>query len=53
MKSDILAARKAKGWKEFVNSGYKYSQPSEIDKMKRIKRFMMVNNAIDCFEDIP
>ena len=52
IKSEILQARKATNWKEYVKCGYKYAQTSP-DKMKRIKRVMMIGNAINAFEDVP
>jgi len=52
MRTDILAARKTHGWQEFVNHGYTNSLPPEL-KMDRLKRYLLVGNAIDAFEDVP
>ena len=35
-----------------MRCGYKFSQP-EDSKWKRLKRALIVGNAVDAFEDIP
>ena len=52
LKAEILAGRQTKDWKTFIKCGYKFAQPEE-NKMKRMKRALIVGNAIDAFEDVP
>lgn len=50
---ELLAARGAKDWKDFVNQSYKYTPHTEEGKKIRFERFLMVTNAIDAFDEIP
>ena len=52
LKEAIFQARNYKNWRDFANCGYKVSQePSQADK--RVKRYLMIGQAIDAFEDVP
>jgi len=51
VRSEILAARSTKNWKDFVNTGTKWG--TEEERSKRIRRYLMVGRAIDALEDVP
>jgi hypothetical protein len=53
IKKELLAARGARSWKEFVNQSYKYGPHTKEGKQTRLDRFMMVTDAIDVFNEIP
>lgn len=53
LRSELLAARKHKTWKDFVNQNYKYTPHTDEGKQKRVERFLMVSSAIDAFDEIP
>lgn len=42
-KSDVMAARKAKGWQQFVHA----------DRDKKTQRILLVAKAIDALQDVP
>lgn len=48
IKHEIFAGRQVKGWQEYMKCGYKFAQPPE-SSWKRLKRTMLVGNAIDAF----
>ena len=53
VENEILAARKSRGWHDFVNTGSNTFGITDEDRSKRVRRMLMVGQAIDAFEDVP
>ena len=53
LNKQLLAARGARNWKEFVNQGFKYTPVTKEGRQTRVDRLIMVSNAIDAFDEIP
>ena len=56
IQSEVMAARQCKDWRDFVKcqSGQvKFPQPSDADRDKRIRRYILYGNSIDALDEIP
>ena len=54
--AEILAARSSKNWKDFVQSqstNQHFGFRDDKEKSKRVRRYLMLANAIDALEDMP
>lgn len=50
--SELIAARKSRDWKDYVNTGKGLGGNKE-DKSKRVRRYLLVAKALDALEDVP
>ena len=53
IQSEILAARQSRGWQDFVKTGSVSFGITEEDRSKRVRRMLMIGQAINAYEDVP